>query len=123
MILDLIFSAMAVAGVSALWRNFRYDTDNPANKYLNKLPYILKKPITCGICFTFWAAGVFNIFFVPLLGWLPLQRFSLEIPLAEFFVSWMVLGTASALILYILDTFFEVSHFYKHKAHTHQGHE
>lgn len=126
MILDLIFSSAIIAGIASLWRNFRYDTDNPANAYLNKLPYFLKKPITCGLCVTFWIAFFFSIFFIPLGEWLPPTRFffsdTVEV-LVTFFTSWMIVGTGAALILYFLDTLFEISHFYKHTAHTLHEHE
>jgi len=120
MIVDIIFSCAVVAGVAALWRNFRYDTDNPANKYLNRLPYVLRKPITCGLCVTFWVALAFTALFDPLVSWLPPTRFAFSETLQTilaFLSSWMALGTGSALMLYVLDTFLEVSHFYKHRAH------
>ena len=119
MFTTLFFSSLVVAGVALLWRNFRYDNENPANIYINRLNYWLRKPITCGLCFTYWVALVFVIFFNPLMGWLPPLRFelgSLQSPFV-FGVSWMVVGTGAAFVVYFLDTFFEVSHYYAHQAH------
>lgn len=111
---------MVIAGVASLWRNFRYDKENPANRFFDKLPYFFRKSLTCGLCFTFWTAFVYNILFEPLGGWLSRARFvfsgQTESVLA-FLVSWMVVGTGAALVLYLLDTLFEVSHYYKHRAH------
>ncbi len=115
----LLSSAAAVAGIVALWRNFRYDTDNPANIYLDRLPYLLQKPITCGLCVTFWIALIFESIFAVPNALPPTHAFIPDTwtAVAGFIASWMVLGTVSAFILYMLDTFFEVSHFYKHRAH------
>jgi hypothetical protein len=119
MIFNFIFSCGVIAGIALLWRNFRYDTDNPANTYINQLNYWLQKPITCGLCFTFWTALIFDIFFDPLQGWLPSMRFALGAwePFFAFCSAWMVLGTGATFAVYVIDTFFQVSHYYKHQTH------
>ncbi len=123
MITDAIYSCAVIAGAAILWRNFRYDKENPANKYLDRLPYWLRKPVTCGVCFTYWAAGAYAIVVDPLTDWIPPFRFPFGAAeaLMTFFFCWMILGTGAAFIVYVLDTFFEISHYYKHKAaHEHK---
>lgn len=117
----LILSAVAIAGVSLLWRTYRYDDENPLNKYLDRLPYLPRKSITCGICFTFWVAFLFAIIFEPLQGFLPENRFDFSLGtlgMLEFIFSWMVLGSLSALLVYLIETLFQVSHYYKHESQT-----
>ena len=79
---------------------------------------ILRKPITCGICFTFLMAFVFSILFDFRMPSLQLKfNFNDFDWLVSFFSTWMVLGVGSAFLVYVFDTFFQISHYYKHKAH------
>lgn len=121
MITNLVLIAAAVAGVSLLWRVYRYDSENPLNVYLDKLPYLFRKPITCGMCVTFWISLCATILYTPLAGIvssLPTRFPFMNAPVVGFVFEWMVLGTTAALFVYVIDTFYQVSHYYKHAAHS-----
>lgn len=122
MILNLILSFSVIAGVALLYRNYRYDQENSLNKYIDRLPYFLNKPLSCGLCFTFWVALAYNFVFTPLDFWSPEFRYQFSNTTKEvltFLSSWMILGTGSGFIVYFIDTFFQVSHYFKHKTHKH----
>ena len=109
---------VAVAGVALLWRTYRYDSDNKFNTVLDRLPYALRKPITCGLCFTFWISLLATIIFSPFaaaIAFLP-YRFALggAIGVVNFLIQWFALGTAAVTVVYVVDTFFEISHYLKH---------
>jgi hypothetical protein len=125
-IMETLLIVLAVAGLTLLWRTYRYDSDIGFNAALNRLPYFLQKPITCGICLTFWASLVAVLIFYPfpeLITVLP-YRFALG-PAAvnNFFVQWFALGTLASAVVYFIDTLFHVSHYFRHAADTHAGHE
>jgi hypothetical protein len=120
--------AAAVAGTALLWRNYRYDSEIRINGALDRLPYLLQKPITCGLCFTFWISLVATIIFFPfpaLIESLP-YRLQLSEPVmafVTFFVQWFALGALSTMIVYIVDTLFEASHYLKHAVGAHHDHK
>jgi hypothetical protein len=117
-----LFLCAAVAGVALLWRNFRYDRDLSINARIDALPYLIRKPITCGLCVTFWIAGATTLVFHPfaaLVASLPYRHQTLEplrLPL-EFGAQWMALGVGAVAIVYVIDTFFQISHVLKHRSH------
>jgi hypothetical protein len=124
--MDIIIVVLAVAGVSLLWRTYRYDPENPFNDKLDRLPYVLRKPVTCGLCFTFWISCVCTVILVPLAN----VAFALpyRFPVAAIFrsiigfgIEWFALGTLATAVVYAVDVLFQVSHYYKHKAaHEHE---
>ena len=113
--MQTILIALATAGVALLWRTYRYDSDNQFNATLDRLPYMLRKPITCGLCFTFWVSFVTTVVFSPFQELVPIlpYRFG-AVTLITFLVQWFALGTLSTFVVYIVDTFFEISHYLKH---------
>lgn len=126
-----VLIVIATAGVALLWRTYRYDSDNRFNAALDRLPYILRKPVTCGLCFTFWTAFFESFVFSPfpsLVSGLPF-RIVLEeggVSVATFLVQWLALGTCATAVVYIVDTFYEISHYLKHSVgvlHDHENHE
>lgn len=117
--MQTLIIAAAVTGISLLWRTYRYDPDNSFNSVLNRLPYALRKPITCGLCFTFWISLVATALFVPfgaLTSSLPLRFVpgSTTEAVIMFLVEWFALGAIAAFAVYVVDTLFQVSHYYKH---------
>lgn len=110
--------ALIVAGLSLLWRNFRYDDDNPIKEKLDALPYFIKKPITCGVCFTFWFAFFVNsIALRDHTWWSALGNYAPSFWgfIVRFFGSWMILGVTAAFIVYSFVLLFEISHVIAHK--------
>lgn len=107
--------AVVIASISILWRIFRYDTENPINGYLDRWPYLPKKLITCGVCFTFWITLVFVLY----------SQYRNNIPFSteSIFLDWMTTGFYAVMLVYVFDTFYQISHYFKHKAeqgHTHE---
>jgi hypothetical protein len=120
--MNTVLAILTVSGAVLLWRTYRYDEENAFNKKLDALPYLLRKPITCGLCFTFWLSLLAAIIFVPFAEWLPLLQYRFALGeavsgLLNFLVSWLALGTATTFLVYVIDTFYQVSHYYKHAAH------
>ena len=62
------FSVMAVAGVAVIWRNWLEDHQAQRQALKARLPRVLFKALTCGSCFTYWAALAFVGLFDPLTG-------------------------------------------------------
>jgi sterol desaturase/sphingolipid hydroxylase (fatty acid hydroxylase superfamily) len=121
MITAFIFGGSIVAGTAALWRTFRYDDENPLNKKIDAWPYILRKPITCGVCSTFWIALIYSFGFdLSPEVLIPLSTAPWFASTFSFLAEWMLLGFAAIFQLYIFVFFFDVSHYYAHKAeHAH----
>lgn len=122
MFLTILFGAGVITAISLLWRVFRYDDDNPLKKRLDTLPYLLQKPITCGICSTFWFALIYTAFAYPVYGLTPFfpsfeVLSSSLIGFAHFVCTWMIFGLTSISLYYVFLTFYEVSHYYAHLAH------
>lgn len=127
MTFSTLLVAGAVAGATLLWRTYRYDSDVAFNAYLNRLPYYFQKPITCGICITFWLSLAATIIFSPLKNAVMAvpSRFTLPQDLATiigFGLEWLFLGMIAAAIVYAIDTVFHVSHYFRHAAHPHDSH-
>lgn len=69
---DLFISAMAIAGFSAIWRNWLEDhkgLDTTIRTWLRTGD--AHKVFTCGPCFTYWVALVYTLLFTPLGPWAP----------------------------------------------------
>ncbi|MDB5244387.1 MAG: hypothetical protein JWN18_257 [Parcubacteria group bacterium] len=121
--MTIILIVLATAGVSLLWRTYRYDSENSFNVVLDAWPFWIRKPLTCGLCFTFWIALIVSGIFSPfthLIGDLP-YRVEPEYWTAQivaFLVGWLALGTLSVFVLYLIDTLFQISHYFKHAAHS-----
>lgn len=117
-----ILIILATAGIALLWRTYRYDADNQFNRIIDGWPFWIRKPLTCGLCFTFWVALGACILFSPfaeLTTALP-YRFALDarvMSLMTFLIQWLALGTLAAAAVYLIDTLFQISHYYKHAAH------
>lgn len=121
--MDTLFIAAAVTGLVLLWRTFRYDDENPLNAKLDAWPYVLRKPITCGLCITFWLALLSALLFEPFPQMMNMIALRIALPpgitdLIRFLASWLALGTLSSAMVYFIDTFYQVSHYYKHAAHS-----
>lgn len=121
MLLAFVLSGAIVAGTTALWRTFRYDKENPVNAYIDSWPYWARKPITCGLCSTFWIALCYS--FTIALDPSELIPFTFTHPAYIFFTKWILLGSFAAIELYVFVFFFDVSHYYAHQAHHHAQEE
>lgn len=122
----LIATALTITGLTLLWRNFRYDTDNPLHKHFERLPYLLRKPITCGLCITYWITFITLWFYNPLHTTLSLDARSLTLiseSFMHFVASWMITGTVAVAIVYTIETFYQVSHTFAHRAHHEPAHD
>lgn len=76
-IFNIIFGAAAVAGFSAIWRN--WVEDHPLwERALKKILGDFHKVLTCGPCFTYWLALAYTLLAGPLRMWSPFG----EIPLS-----------------------------------------
>jgi hypothetical protein len=120
MILTTFTIALTIAGLSLLWRNFRYDTDNPLYPFFEKLPYGIRKPITCGLCVTYWITCLILFVYNPLYATiLPLLAHTPTLIqyVGAFIGTWMITGTVAVCIVYTVDTLYQISHFFAHKAH------
>jgi len=116
----LLVSSAIIAAITLLCRitlKEKYVEDK-----VDALPYLVRKPITCGVCRTFWITFVFQFLFVRFqenvfLPGLRQGSFGGVIAgLTGFFVSWMVTGMAAVFIFYLFLTFYEGSHYLAHKA-------
>lgn len=102
MLTEFFFSCLFVAGVSVLWRNMREDLPKIDTLFLNRLPWIFRKSLKCGYCFTMWFAFFFLCVFQPLEDWIPPNHLSPSlIPIVRFFFHWIVLGFLSAAIRFV----------------------
>ncbi len=116
MMFNVLLLATAISAVSLLWRIFsRHDFIKNKIEYF---PYVFKKPLTCGVCFTFWLTLAALLIFTPFDGWqLPL-RWSLGFitDTAIFITHWFILGMGAVFLYYVFLTFYEGSHYLAHKA-------
>lgn len=116
---------LTIAGFSLLWRNFRYDTDNPLYSFFENLPYGIRKPITCGLCVTYWITLLVLCIYNPLFTYIfpALTHLPVILQYSSSFIStWMITGTVSVMVVYFIDTLYQVSHFFAHKAHESHQH-
>lgn len=114
---DFIFTCLALAGLSILWR-----------KLLKDIPLLKKfisttfgQALTCGICYTFWFAFLITIFINLLPGLNLIFRFSLPELLKEFFnfiIRWFALGFSAVFFRWVF-LFLEDSHNIKKHIHKH----
>lgn len=88
-IFNLILGAMAVAGLSAIWRNWIEDHIS-WEKFIKRTLGRMHKVLTCGPCFTYWAALAYSLIFKPLAIWQP-ANFNIEFLalLVNVFLQWM----------------------------------
>lgn len=90
-IFNLVLGAMAVAGLSAIWRNWLEDNQN-WEKFIRKIFSFKEshKVLTCGPCFTYWAALAYTLILRPIGMWNPVQ-WNIEWLsfLANLFLQWM----------------------------------
>lgn len=117
MLIDYFFSILTVAGIAVLWRNLLKDLAW-LKHLVGKLPWILKKAVSCGFCFTYWLSLFFVILCNPLQGWLPPLRIDLSsyliLPL-QILMSWMIVGIGSVIIRFGYAALQELVH---HQVHT-----
>jgi hypothetical protein len=114
MIYNLFLSAIFIAALSLL---ARITLNEPAvEKAANRLPYILQKPLTCGVCRTFWFSFFAQFFFLQfetnfLLPYIqgPFQT------IGEFLLSWVITGMTATAIFYVVVALDEGAHYLSHK--------
>lgn len=113
---DFLLSAMAVAGLAVLWRNWLADhphwQDWLENHFKNS-----HKALTCGSCFTYWLSLVFTITAKPLAGWMPFHSWW-PINLAA---QWLALAWLSVFLRFLYIALQELVSYQVHnlKNHTH----
>jgi hypothetical protein len=93
--LILIQSSFIIASIAILWRSTLNKKPN-LGKFLKKtFPAFLGTALTCGLCFTYWVALGFVLFYNPL----PFDFFTFNdficyktIYFSHIFLSWMFIG-------------------------------
>ena len=97
---NLLQSALVVASIAILWRSTLKKKPELADKIQKTFPFFLGTAITCGLCFTFWAAFFFVLTFNPFSpAFFEFNHFSdLAGSLAHFFLSWMLIGVTALVI-------------------------
>lgn len=116
MLIQLLITSLFVAGIAVCWRNLQTDL-NALSSALSKLPYLLRKPLTCGFCFTFWAALATALIANPLAGVSGLWQTSVPAawqPLADLFVGWVVVGMLAVIIRFGYVVLQELVHYQVH---------
>jgi hypothetical protein len=118
MFTDTLITAAVIAALSLLARiTLR---EKPVEALVDRLPYLLQKPITCGVCRTFWMTFISQFLFNT-----QIQNYSqifqayiqgLPSTPVTFLVSWMITAMLAVSMLYIFLTFYEGSHYLTHKA-------
>lgn len=113
---NILISSMVISAVALLWRIFSRE-EFIAPK-IEALPYLIRKPLTCGVCFSFWMSLLYIISFRPSFSGVSIsaQMSPKCLFLTKFFTDWMILGMSSVFILYVFLTFWEGSHYFSHKA-------
>lgn len=117
MILNLLAYSLIISGVGILWRIFRKEPGIAPR--IDRLPHLIRKPLTCGVCFIFWI----SFFFLLLTE----EPFSISVPLAfeapsllgaaaDFVATWIMLGMSSAFVFYLFLFPYEGSHWASHSA-------
>ena len=108
MFTNLFLTCTIISAIALLWRVFSKETI--IEKAIDGLPHLIKKPLTCGVCFTFWLSFFCNLIFNPVLWNISANS------LINFLAHWMITGMVSVSIYYIFLTFYEGSHYLAHKA-------
>lgn len=96
MILNIILSSTAIAGIAMVWGRVLKNSPWLQEKLARVLPSLIYRALRCTFCFTFWTALFFSIIFDPLTGWLPPFRIAFAEPFTSFAsitLGWMIMGT------------------------------
>lgn len=108
-------SVFVISAVILLWRVTI--KEKLVAKFIDRLPYLVRKPLTCGVCSTFWLSFIAQFIFVKVPSeYIPFFAAFPENSVATFFASWMITGMASVFVYYLFATFYEGSHYLAHKA-------
>ena len=122
---NLLFSALAIAGLSVLWRN--WIAQHPkAESSIKKSLRAYSPVLLCGSCLTYWLALGMVLFHNPVQPWV--DTFILgggwSFFMFRIFVSWMIVAYISVLLRFSYVLIQErVNELVHHHAHMHDDHK
>ncbi len=124
MTFQLFVVSLLVAGIATGWRNLLSDIPTLSN-IVKKLPYLLRKPVQCGFCFTFWLAlaAVLTIDVLP--GFSLVLNFDAPVVFAsglEVLARWMAVGMLSVIIRFGYVALQELVHYQVHEVRGKHSH-
>lgn len=122
MLSTFLFSAMAIAGMTVLWRSWLRDHSSWTIA-LGRIPFRLGKSLTCGTCFTFWLTLVILLLVRPALPEFQSNIFASNEAISHIvslFLQWMALSWAALIGRFTYAALEEVVYFFVH--HIREGH-
>jgi hypothetical protein len=101
MFTNIIFLALAVAGIGMMWRRILKDSPRLQNILRDHMPRLVFGALDCPFCFTFWTSLAVVLITSPLQE---LVRGPVQIVLL-----WMALGTVSIFVRAVTEQLFRLS--------------
>jgi hypothetical protein len=106
MIFNLFTLGSFTAITSLIWRSFLNDFPLLREDLRKRLPFLIRKPLFCGFCFTSWIAFFTAIIFQPF-------------PELNFFIVWFAIDAVALLIRSVLIALEEFICWETHKLNGH----
>lgn len=117
MILTLFITSSLVAGVALIWKDFLNDSKEVRAWITKNFPYLIRKPLFCGFCFTCWTAFLAALIIDPIPGW-HITMTTAVVPwfagLLRFLSVWMTVALLAVTIRAIVIAFEELLHYIVH---------
>lgn len=102
--LILIQSSLVISSIALLWRSTLTKNKNMGKYLKNIFPIFLGKALTCGLCFTYWVALFFALFYEPInFAFFQFNNFENFIIkyISHVFLSWMLVGFISVSLRFL----------------------
>lgn len=112
----IIFWPIFLASHTLLWRIL--SREKLLTEKIEKLPYLIQKPLTCGVCFTFWLTFFYQLILIhsPHIFYHIDWKSHILIDLFYFVFYWWVTAFIAVFIYYLFLTWYEGSHYLAHLA-------